>query len=99
MNADEYGRKKQLQMQMISVVQSKDRKVKMDMDMHSSIHEGENFKDMNLLDECGWICGAKKHLVMRTTSAVFYFSFLFLVKNTARSFGEIQFTIFEIYSD
>ena len=51
MNAGEYGCNKQLQMQMISVVQSKDRKVK--MDMYTCIHEGENFKDMNLLDECG----------------------------------------------
>ena len=54
MNANEYGRNKQLQMQMISVVQGKDGKVKVDMDMmHSCIHEEENFKDMNLLDECG----------------------------------------------
>ena len=53
MNANEYGRNKQLQMQMISVVQCKDGKVKVDMDMHSCIHEEENFKDMNLLDECG----------------------------------------------
>ena len=37
MNADEYGRKKQLQMQMISVVQSKDKKVKMDMDICTQV--------------------------------------------------------------
>ena len=74
MNADEYGCNKQLQMQIISVLQSKDRKVK--MDMYTCIHEGENFKDMNLLDECGWICGAKKHLVTRTTIAVFFILFV-----------------------
>ena len=46
---------------LISVVQCKDGKVKMDMDMHSCIHEGENFKDMNLLDESGWkVCMKKK---------------------------------------
>ena len=49
MNPDEYGSNRQLQM--ISAIQCKDGK--MDLDMHSCMNEGENLKDMSLLDECG----------------------------------------------
>ena len=56
MNAEEYGGNKQLQMQMISAFyDAKLKNIKMDEYALWCIHEEENLKDMNLLDECGWI--------------------------------------------